>query len=94
MVFERASYETDKSGKKRKKSKTCDNIVNPVPQYSQNVEQEKIESLLSEMKGAQKANYLWRLLESNECKPYGYEEMHSNLPSKKNALKQSPMQVI
>lgn len=41
VVFERASYEKDKSGKKRKKSKTSDNIVNPVPQYSQNVEQGK-----------------------------------------------------
>ena len=46
VVFERASYEKDKSSKKRKKSKTCDNIVNPVPQYSQNVEQEKIQSLV------------------------------------------------
>ena len=81
--------------KKRKKSKTSDNIVNPVPQYSQNVEQEKIQSLVSELKGAQKADYLCRLLKANECKPYGYEEMHSNLSSKKkNALKQRPMQTI
>ena len=34
--------------KKRKKSKTCDNIANPVPQYSQNVEQEKIQNLVSD----------------------------------------------
>ena len=34
VVFERvhASYDKDKSGKKRKRSKTCDNIINPVPQ--------------------------------------------------------------
>ena len=50
VLFERASYEKDKSGKKCKKSKTSDNIVNPVPQYSQNVEQEKIQSLVSELK--------------------------------------------
>ncbi len=36
VVFERASYEKDKSGKKRKKL-TSDDIVNLVPQYTQNV---------------------------------------------------------
>ena len=37
VVFERASYEKDKSGKKRKNLKTCDSVINPAPQYSQNV---------------------------------------------------------
>jgi hypothetical protein len=86
VVFRRASYEKDKKGKKRKNLKTCDNINNPEPQYSQGVTQEKIQGLVSNLKESQKASYLCKLLESNQCQPFGFEEAHSNLPSKKKCL--------
>ena len=83
VVFERASYEKDKSGKKRKNLKTCDSVINPAPQYSQNVTSKKIEGLVLELKNVKKANYLCKLLESNKCQPHGFEQIHKNLPSKK-----------
>jgi hypothetical protein len=42
--------EKDNSGKKRNKSKTCNDITNPVQEYSKNVTQEKIKGLVSEFK--------------------------------------------
>ncbi len=59
--------------------KTPDNIVNPVPQYSQNVKQEKIHSLVCDFKRVRKADYLCRLLGSGECPPYGYTLKHRTM---------------
>ena len=83
VIFERASYTKDISGKKRKNLKTCDSVINPAPQYSQKVTSEKIKGLVLELKNAKRASYLCELLESNECHPHSFEEIHSNLPSKK-----------
>ena len=81
VVFERASYEKDKSGKKRNNLKTCDSVVNPAPRYSQNVMSEK--GLVLELKNVKMANYLCKLLQSKKCRPHGFEEIHENLPSRK-----------
>ena len=67
VIFERASYAKDISGKKRKNLKTCDSVINPVPRARR----------------LKRASYLCELLESNECQPHRFEEIHYNLPSKK-----------
>ena len=63
--------------------KTCDSVNNPAPQYSQKDTSEKIKGVVSELKNAKRASYLCELLESNECQPHRFEEIHNNLASMK-----------
>ena len=63
--------------------KTCDTVINPAPQHSKKVTSEKIKGLVTELKNAKRASYLYELLESNECHPHRFEEIHNNLLSKK-----------
>ena len=85
VIFEKASYEKDTSGKKCKtlKREAPDNVYNPTPHFARETSQQKFKEFVGELKQLQKANYLWKLLDSNDCQPFPFEEVHSNLSSKK-----------
>ena len=85
IKFEKASCEKDASVRMHSTPKRMMRDYNPVPHFARQTSQNKIKEFANELEKKGKAKYLQHVLESNDCQPYPFEEVHNSLPSKKRS---------
>ena len=83
MTFEKPSYERDVKGRKRTDAKSKADNYNPTPHFARNITQNDIKNFTNNLKQQGKADYLRRVIESNDHQPHQFDKFHQNLPSKK-----------
>ena len=85
IVFKKADYEKDiKSSNRHKRSHPFhEDMYNSTPDFAKVVKQTDIEKLACKLNAVEEKSYLGALLKSNDCKPYAFEAIHQELPSKK-----------
>ena len=83
MTFEKPSYEKDVKGRKRTDAKSRADNFNPTPHFARNITQDEIKNFSNNLKQQGKADYLRRVIESNDHQPHQFDKFHQNLPSKK-----------
>ena len=71
------------TSKKRSYTTTQSIENNPAPAFAKNVNQNDIEKLKDWLKAANTCNYFERLLKSDNCQPFDYNELLEGLPSKR-----------
>ena len=82
ISFNKAIYEKDAQGKKRKNS-FRDLEFDPTPEFARTIKKNDIKKLSDSLNSSDPNNYLGKLLESNECQPVHFSSVHEDLPSKK-----------
>lgn len=82
LNFQKASLEKDINGRKGTTVKR-EFDYNPTPHFARELSQARVEGLVQGLEHAGKACYLSKLLQSNNCQPIQFEELHNSLPSKR-----------
>ena len=81
--FQKAVYDKNINGKKRKHADQAHQDFNPTPHFARTVNPCEIDKLSNSLLDNDENSYLGKLLKSNNNQPYLYESMHQELPSKK-----------
>ena len=82
ILFQKAIYDKNINGKKRKRAHQAHQDFNPTPHFARTVNPSEIDKLSNSLLDDENG-YLEKLLKSNNNQPYLYESMHQELPSKK-----------
>ena len=76
MTFEKLSYEKDVKGRKRTDAKSRADNFNPTPRFARNITQDEIKNFSNNLKQQGKADYLRRVIESNDHQPHQFDKFH------------------
>ena len=83
ILFQKAIYDKNTCGKKRKHDHQTHQDFNPTPHFARTIKPSEIGKLSNSLMDNDENSYLGKLLKSNDNQPYPYEHMHQKLPSKK-----------
>jgi hypothetical protein len=81
LLFERADFQKDKTGRKRPLVKGKREDYSAAPFFAEKVTKQDIERLRDSLAKTESACPLIEVLNGNDCQPFDYELFHQNLPS-------------